>query len=107
MNTHFENRETHPQLRIDMLKSMNTIARSINNESLIHIWLTYGVEDGDLTDEQLFNDYGDDKTFADIMALFCRLMRYVNTDDNVEETDRNKGNGLLFCDWVESKMLEN
>lgn len=107
MNTHYENREVHPQLRIDMLKSMNTIARSINNESLIHIWLTCGIEDGDLTDEQLFNDYGDDKTFADIMALFCRLMRYMNTDDDCEETDRNKGNGLLFCDWVESKMQEN
>ena len=94
--------------RVEMLRAMITIAYSINNEEILEAWLMSGVADGDwkLSDDELFDTYGDDETFADIMATFVRVMRYMIEDEEFDDDDRKTGNGFLFCDRVVSKRKE-
>lgn len=63
--------------RAEMVRAMETIARSINDEMIFDLWLTGGVADGDIDNETTDEDleyYCEDETFADLMDLFVRLM---------------------------------
>ena len=91
--------------RIKMLKAMELIARTTNNEEAFYdIWLTDGIADGDIAlndlsvgdfDPQNLGDYLTDDTFADMMAVFLRLMFHAHLD------------GGLWCDGVCSAEPEN
>lgn len=83
--------------RINMVRAMETIARSVNDESAFDLWLYLGVADGDIdddtTDEEL-EDYCDDETFAELMDTFLKLMA------------RAKKSGGLYCDGITSGESE-
>lgn len=65
--------------RIELVKAMELIARSINDENIFMEWLIEGIADGD-TD---FEWYTDDERYADLMKTFLVLM-----------TEANKSGGL-------------
>ena len=64
--------------RTEMVRAMETVARSINDENVFSTWLTLGVADGDITentpDEDLEFYVKDDKSFADLMNTFLLCM---------------------------------
>ena len=64
--------------RIEVVRAMETLARSINDESVFYRWLLYGVADGDIdentTDEELEFYVEDDEQFADLMNTFLKCM---------------------------------
>lgn len=71
--------------RVELVKAMNLLARSINNEEYVDSWLMYGVADGD----DNFEDYCEnDDDFASLIALFLRLM------------SRARKDGGLYCNYV-------
>ena len=78
--------------RAEMVRAMDRIARSINDEEIFEPWLVYGVGDGDIngteTDEDL-EYYCIDDNFSDLMDLFLRLMQ------------RAKADGL-YCNYIVS-----
>ena len=79
--------------RVEVVRAMETIVRSINNEEYIEPWLMVGVADGDITEDTTDEDlecYCEDDNFADLMDLFLRLMA------------RAKKDGGLYCDGVVS-----
>ena len=80
--------------RINCIRAMETIARTINDESVFEYWLTYGVDDGDIdestTDDELI-DYCDDNTFAELMGDFLYCMKEA------------KRSGGLYCDGLTSR----
>ena len=82
------------KLRIDMVRAMETLARSVNDEMVFEGWLMCGVADGDIdattTDEEL-EYYIEDETFAELMGTFLRVMA------------RAKKSGGLYVDGVVSK----
>ena len=63
--------------RADMVRAMEKIARSINDENVFETWLVSGVADGDIdestTDEELIYYCSDDE-FADLMDTFLFVM---------------------------------
>ena len=66
--------------RAEMVRSMEIIARSINDEEIFMGWLMCGVADGDInantTDEEIVDmGYTDEGTFVDLMDCFLRCMR--------------------------------
>lgn len=81
--------------RIKMVRAMEYIARSINDENIIMSWLGYGVADGDIdentTDDDLLGYVEDDVTFAELMGVFLYCMK------------RAEKNGGLYCDDVVSE----
>lgn len=84
--------------RIEMVRAMETIARSLNDERHIDFWLELGVPDGaiqpDTTDEELIWMVEDDDTFADLMDTFVCLMSAAckpRPDDRA---------GTLYCDGI-------
>jgi hypothetical protein len=96
------------KMRVEIVRAMETIARSINDEELFGVWLMNGVADGDITetttDEEVYTNYcEDDYGFADLMATFARLMRYVTQDEDIDEEDLKAGNGIFYVDGVVSK----
>ena len=89
--------------RIQMLKAMELIVRSINDERIVDDWLSCGVADGDIRygdlqvhpmDEENLEYYLDDDDFADLMDLFLNLMKAA------------KKNGGLYYDGIVSKPRE-
>ena len=85
--------------RIQMVKAMEFIARSVNNEDLFYdIWLVDGVADGDIERGDLtvrasdmehdgnMEYYTDNENFASLMSLFLDLMHEARKD------------GGLYCD---------
>ena len=80
--------------RFEMLKAMELIARSVNDEEVFDLWLNCGIADGDVEDDTTIEDleyYMDDETYADIMDTFLLLMK------------RAYKNGGLYSDRVVSK----
>lgn len=81
--------------RKNVVLAMDMIASCINNEDFFDIWLECGVADGDIPvgakGEDVPYYYIDDDTFADILGVFLRCMRYASKD------------GGLYCDGVVSK----
>ena len=63
--------------RTQIVRAMELLARTVNNEDVFERWLLCGVADGDIdentTDEEL-EYYTEDSTFADIMHTFLRVM---------------------------------
>ena len=64
--------------RAEVVRAMDTMARCINDETILDSWLMGGVADGDIygkeTDEDL-EYYCKDKNFKELMTLFLKLMR--------------------------------
>lgn len=83
--------------RAEMVRAMDCVARSINDEDIFYGWLVNGVADGDIdestTDEDL-EWYCEDENFADLMHYFLFLM------------SKAKKSGGLFCDGVVDKAIE-
>ena len=91
--------------RIKMVKAMEFICRNLNDEEIMESWLINGVADGDINygdlsvsvedgDEE--NKWGmsyyiEDKTFADLMYTFLRIMKAACKS------------GGLYCDNVIDK----
>lgn len=70
--------------RAEIVRAMELLVRSVNNEELIDPWLMCGVADGDIndttTDEDLECYVEDDEDFAGLMALFLRTMNNARID---------------------------
>lgn len=81
--------------RVSVIRAMDTIVRSLNDERDILWWLDSGVPDGEIneetTDEELSWLVDDDESFADIMSIFIKIMR------------RQPVNGAMWVDNVLSK----
>lgn len=81
--------------RVSVIRAMDTIVRSLNDERDILWWLDSGVPDGEIneetTDEELYWLVDDDESFADIMSTFIKIMR------------RQPVNGAMWVDNVLSK----
>ena len=97
--------------RKQLILSMETVVRAINEEDVIEGWLMCGVADGDLNSNSTWEDVDDfyvedDVRFADIMSCFCRTMRRMISSNEFDKEDRMKGNGFLYCDKVTSKYEE-
>lgn len=77
--------------RAEMVRAMENIARSINDEDIFDSWLLVGVADGDIdgneTDEDL-EYYCEDDNFKDLIDLFMRLM------------ERARYSGGLYCNGI-------
>jgi hypothetical protein len=78
--------------RASMVRAMDNIARSVNDEELVvGYWFSLGVADGDITDKTTDEDlegYCDDDTFKDLMHTFLVLMEEAKKD------------GGLYCDGI-------
>ena len=81
--------------RVSVVRAMDTIVRSLNDEGDILWWLDSGVPDGEIneetTDEELYWLVDDDESFADIMSTFIKIMR------------RQPVNGAMWVNNVLSK----
>lgn len=81
--------------RISVIRAMDTIVHSLNDEEYIAWWLEDGVPDGEIdegtADEELYWLADDDESFADIMSTFIKIMR------------RQPVNGAMWVDNVLSK----
>ena len=84
--------------RIEVVRAMETLARSINDETIFYRWLLCGVADGDInentSDEELEFYVEDDKIFGDLMHTFLKCMNGAYK------------NGGLYVDKVVSKKEE-
>lgn len=81
--------------RVSVIRAMDTIVRSLNDEEYVAWWLEDGVPDGEIdegtADEELYWLVDDDESFADIMSTFIKIMR------------RQSVNGAMWVDNVLSK----
>jgi len=81
--------------RVSVMRAMDTVVRSLNDESDILWWLDSGVPDGEInketTDEELYWLVDNDESFADIMSTFIKIMR------------KQPVNGAMWVDNVLSK----
>jgi hypothetical protein len=81
--------------RVSVIRAMDTIVHSLNDERDVLWWLDSGVPDGEIneetTDEELYWLVDDDESFADIMSTFIKIMR------------RQPVNGAMWVDNVLSK----
>lgn len=79
--------------RAEMVRAMERIARSLNDEMVFESWLIAGVADEDIdgqeTDEDL-DYYCEDENYAELIGLFLRLMR-------------RAGEGGLYSNGIVSK----
>lgn len=71
--------------RADVVRAMETMVRTINDETIIDSWLMVGVADGDITSETTNEEieemgYTDDTTFMELMTLFLKLMHRAGND---------------------------
>ena len=81
--------------RAEVVKSMETIARCINDYYTFKSWLSLGVADCDINDETTLEEivemgYCEDATYKDLMTLFLKLMTKAGND------------GGLFSDGIVS-----
>lgn len=83
--------ERNKKSRIQMVKAMDYIARCLNDEEELGLWLALGVADEDIKEDTKDEDlecYIQDNTFRNLMKLFLELMRRANK------------NGGLYCGGV-------
>ncbi len=92
-------RKINYNARIEMVKAMELIARTVNDEEVFELWLVNGVADGDITgsteDDDLSYYVEDNDRYADLMDTFLMLMK------------RACKSGGLYSDNVASKPAEN
>lgn len=85
------------KLRCEIVRAMDLIARTINDEEVFETWLIWGVADGDIaedtTDEEL-ECYIEDEEFAGLMNTFTRIMQDARMS------------GGLYADGIVSKKEE-
>ena len=71
-----------------MVRAMETIARTVNDEGIFESWLICGVADGDIdgteTNEEL-EYYCEDENFANLMERFLDLMCAAKKDGGLYE----------------------
>lgn len=64
--------------RVKVLRAMDTIARTINNEDIFESWLVYGVPDEeiqpDTKDDELMWLVEDDEDWQEMLDTFSRVM---------------------------------
>lgn len=83
-------------LRQKMVKAMDFMVKSVNNENFVEDWLTNGVADGEIqySDLELTDDfdeyYIEDREFKNLMSVFLKTMNRAWKD------------GGLYCDGVVS-----
>ena len=80
--------------RCALVRAMDLIAKSVNNEIFIEEWLIRGVADGNInqnTDDEDLEYYIQDTEFADLMDTFLHVMKNAQRD------------GGLYFDRVISK----
>ena len=81
--------------RVATVRAMDEIMRSLNDENKMMTWLMYGVPDGEIDentkDEELYWLVEEDKSFADLMYWFIRIMNKVSP------------NGGMWVDGICSK----
>lgn len=83
--------------RIELVRAMERIARTVNDESVFMSWLVNGVADGDIKDDtpdEELEYYTEDEKFADLMDVFLGLM------------SRAFLSGGLYADGIVSKAEE-
>ena len=82
------------KLRTDVVRAMETLARSVNDEYVFDEWLTWGVADGDIdesTEDEELEYYIEDDNFKELMGVFLHMMH------------RAYKSGGLYVDGVVSK----
>lgn len=78
-------REVIKMTRADVVRAMEIMVSTINDETIIESWLMVGVADGDITSETTNEEidelgYTDDTTFMELMTLFLKLMNRAGND---------------------------
>ncbi len=66
------------QARANLVKALDLIARSVNDEDVLEIWLTYGVADGDIDNNTTADEieyYLDNKTLKELMTVFRKVIK--------------------------------
>lgn len=88
--------------RDKLVRAMEYIARQVNDDGTVDLWLSLGVADGDipyavLTDdsENRLAEYITDEGLSELMRVFLRVMTMAYTK------------GGLWCDGVSSKEKGN
>lgn len=71
--------------RADIVRAMDNIVYTINDEDVMESWLYAGVANGDIkadtTNEEIEQiGYTDDKTFEELLTLFLKLMYRAGKD---------------------------
>lgn len=80
--------------RVELIRAMELIARTVNDESVFMTWLANGVADGDInddTDDEELDWYIEDERYASLMSTFLELM------------SEAKKSGGLYSDGIISK----
>jgi len=83
--------------RVELIKAMELIARTVNDESVFMTWLANGIADGDINDytnDEELDWYTEDERYADLMDTFLELM------------SEAKNSGGLYSDGIISKSKE-
>ena len=66
------------RFRTEVVRAMETLARSVNDEYVFEEWLMCGVADGDIeptTEDEELEYYIEDETFAELMGTFLNVMK--------------------------------
>ena len=66
------------RLRTEVVRAMEMLARSVNDEYVFEEWLMCGVADGDIeptTEDEELEYYIEDETFAELMGTFLNVMK--------------------------------
>jgi hypothetical protein len=96
------------QQRKELVKAMDLIVSTINDEDIIEPWLMYGVADGDIhfgtPSEEVDESYCEDGTFGELMTLFLKLMNRAQADGLYH---RGVLSGCKEIKYTEPKVLEN
>lgn len=95
--------KTDLRARAKVVRSMDIMARCINDENILMSWLMCGVADEDIksdtTDDEIISmGYTHDNTFCELLSLFLRVMKRASED------------GGLFVDmqgWSDKTRKEN
>jgi hypothetical protein len=71
--------------RADIVRAMDNMICTINDEDIVESWLMVGVADGDIkmdtTNEEIEQmGYTNDKTFEELLTLFLKLMYRAGND---------------------------
>lgn len=71
--------------RADIVRAMDNMVCTINDEDIIESWLMVGVADGDIKSDTTNKEieqmgYTKDKTFEELLTLFLRLMYRAGND---------------------------
>ncbi len=80
--------------RTEVVRAMETLARTVNDEMVFEEWLIYGVADGDIDNNTIDEEleyYIEDEAFAELMGTFLNVMARANKS------------GGLYVDRVVSK----